>query len=233
MHVDISDELASAPLLGEDRAAAALWMQHATLKTLSETDLIRRLFTLRRYNRAAYLWLIHNHLQAAAIKVKRRWHDPEDEISDWNDPDAILASIRGITDQAHFMAVSLMNMLRHAVASHAPHNLHLVPEILHTRMAETSDPAATMTPPPHTTQARTIFETKQGRKLGALTPEQLKAARMDNPTSRTLVEPVASDPPQPESKPSESDPSDFASAAAANAADVHADHAGMPWDDPP
>jgi hypothetical protein len=250
---DVMAALEAANLTAEDRCAVRLWIEHRVRGDLTDKEFAIRLGVIRRMNEPGYRWLLGSGnttgaagIEAARIAVRMKWETAGRQPGDWTDPDSVRASLRGILEPTpHWMAKSLLAMLRDAVTQHAPENLHLLPESVgaprpgkdfeeeRLARAKSAVPPADLNHPPTTppaSDALADFEAKHGRPAGALTPEQLKAAREANPTSATLLHRTPAPPP---ADPPPGPTADFASNAAANAADVHADHIAMPWDDPP
>jgi hypothetical protein len=221
MELEIPHGLAEAPMENQHRVAAALWVHHWTRQDKSRPEMIQRLAVVRQHHYPGYRWLINNHNEAASIKVRLKWHDPDDEQTDWQDEPSVLASVRQVQELAKEsvpVAAACLTALRSAIGRYAPQFLHLLPESVIPAKPKESDiglaAKSTVPPPPPITAAApkppppppdplAAFEAKHGRPAGSLTPEQLQAAREANPGSKGLAQPAET--PKPAQPPSEAD----------------------------
>jgi hypothetical protein len=89
---------------------------------------------LRRNHSQAYAWLIQCDTDASSIAWSRGWmrHTPDAIAQSWDDPTAtqhLVAHILAPMPDGSIWtgAAGALSFVRHALARHAPHNLHLVP----------------------------------------------------------------------------------------------------------
>jgi hypothetical protein len=150
----------------------------------------------RRYNPNVFQWLINNDNELAMIAVRRGWDVPADhdyvaalktEGEQLTEADMRHSLELLATVPAGPLADSLLSMLRTRTKKYAPHLLPLIPASMAPAerprtVAEQQAELARLDPIAAAAAERVAaWEAQHGRKLGALTPEQLAALRDADP----------------------------------------------------
>lgn len=153
-------ELDHASLSGEDRMAVIVWLQHQAANDLSYRDMTLRLAVIRAHHAPGFRWLIDYHAAARGISDAHQWHDPEPR----HQPSEDETGQRRTPTPQHYAEMNVDEGIVTVPARPDP-----------------------LDAPPDRAVLAQQFEATHGRKLGALSPEQLKATREANPASAALL----------------------------------------------
>lgn len=183
-----------------DKSWVAFW-RRACAEHPSRGERANALSLVRKMGPAAFEWLLKEDDEAALIALRKGWSEyaTTEAVSahmkrEWDDPVGILDRVRTCLEPT--LHAPCLRLLSAIVARHAPQHAHLVPTVeavmRGSREDVRADDGVVLVAPAAVTPVAQGRPTPRlmpdGRVVGALSPEHLRAYREANPTLREVQE---------------------------------------------